>query len=47
MMCVCGDRWIVHMHYRAGSDCAFCRCPRFVRHWPWRRWIDFGMRAAT
>jgi hypothetical protein len=27
--CVCGDSCDAHRHYRAGSDCALCDCPRY------------------
>lgn len=29
--CVCGHPQDAHEHYRAGSDCALCDCPRFRR----------------
>jgi len=29
--CVCGHRQEAHEHYRPGSDCALCDCPRFRR----------------
>ena len=29
--CVCGHQHEAHEHYRPGSDCAFCDCPRFRR----------------
>jgi len=28
-VCRCGDRYESHRHYRAGSDCSFCRCERY------------------
>ncbi len=27
--CVCGHPETAHQHYRAGTDCALCTCPRF------------------
>ncbi|MFC0548836.1 hypothetical protein [Kutzneria chonburiensis] len=27
--CVCGHAAAAHEHYRPGSDCALCDCPRF------------------
>ncbi|GAB3216244.1 hypothetical protein GCM10027586_07480 [Kineococcus gypseus] len=27
--CTCGHAKDVHEHYRAGSDCALCECPRY------------------
>ena len=27
--CVCGHPQEAHEHYRPGSDCALCDCPRF------------------
>lgn len=27
--CSCGHEREAHGHYRAGSDCSLCRCPRF------------------
>jgi hypothetical protein len=27
--CVCGHQQAAHEHYRRGSDCALCDCPRF------------------
>lgn len=27
--CVCGHQQAAHEHYRPGSDCALCDCPRF------------------
>lgn len=29
--CVCGHAQEAHEHYRRGSDCALCDCPRFRR----------------
>ncbi|PZF54949.1 hypothetical protein DEJ23_13055 [Curtobacterium sp. MCSS17_008] len=29
--CVCGHQHEAHEHYRPGSDCALCDCPRFRR----------------
>lgn len=29
--CVCGHAQDAHEHYRPGSDCALCDCPRFRR----------------
>ncbi|WP_176491760.1 hypothetical protein [Curtobacterium sp. 'Ferrero'] len=29
--CVCGHPREAHEHYRRGSDCALCDCPRFRR----------------
>ncbi len=26
---VCGDPYSAHQHYRSGTDCAQCTCPRF------------------
>lgn len=30
-LCTCGHARQAHEHYRPGSDCAFCDCPRFSR----------------
>lgn len=30
-VCVCGHVQDAHEHYRPGSDCALCDCPRFRR----------------
>ncbi len=27
--CTCGHGKAAHEHYRAGSDCALCTCPRY------------------
>lgn len=27
--CVCGHPRAAHEHYRSGTDCALCDCPRF------------------
>lgn len=29
--CVCGHVQDAHEHYRPGSDCALCDCPRYRR----------------
>ena len=29
--CKCGDLRRAHEHYRPGSDCSLCPCPRFRR----------------
>jgi len=29
--CACGHPQEAHEHYRPGSDCALCDCPRFRR----------------
>lgn len=29
--CVCGHEQDAHEHYRPGTDCALCDCPRFRR----------------
>ncbi len=29
--CACGHQQEAHEHYRPGSDCALCDCPRFRR----------------
>jgi hypothetical protein len=29
--CACGHQREAHEHYRRGSDCALCDCPRFRR----------------
>ncbi len=29
--CVCGHVRDAHEHYRPGTDCALCDCPRFRR----------------
>ncbi|QQD75151.1 hypothetical protein I8920_09775 [Curtobacterium sp. YC1] len=29
--CVCGHVQDAHEHYRPGSDCALCDCPKFRR----------------
>ncbi|WP_432571941.1 hypothetical protein [Kineococcus sp. SYSU DK005] len=34
--CVCGHAALAHEHYRAGSDCSRCECPRFRSSSPWR-----------
>lgn len=26
---VCGDSYSAHQHYRSGTDCAQCPCPRY------------------
>ncbi|MDP4334492.1 hypothetical protein Q7F20_14015 [Curtobacterium sp. A7_M15] len=30
-VCVCGHVQDAHEHYRPGSDCALCDCPRYRR----------------
>ncbi|GAA3337471.1 hypothetical protein GCM10017714_04650 [Curtobacterium pusillum] len=30
-ICVCGHAQEAHEHYRRGSDCALCDCPKFRR----------------
>ena len=32
--CRCGHPRTAHQHYRAGSDCALCDCPKFVLRLP-------------
>ena len=27
-LCRCGHSRAEHLHYRSGSDCALCRCPK-------------------
>lgn len=34
--CVCGHSRESHEHYRSGTDCAICSCPKF--HPARRRW---------
>lgn len=29
--CVCGHAQDAHEHYRPGTDCALCDCPRYRR----------------
>lgn len=29
--CVCGHAQAAHEHYRPGSDCALCDCPKYRR----------------
>ncbi|WP_158306519.1 hypothetical protein [Rhodococcus opacus] len=29
--CRCGHPFAAHEHYRAGTSCAICDCPRFRR----------------
>ena len=29
--CVCGHEQAAHEHYRPGSDCALCDCPKYRR----------------
>ena len=29
--CSCGHRKSAHEHYRRGTDCSLCSCPRFSR----------------
>jgi hypothetical protein len=31
VVCVCGHEQVAHEHYRPGTDCALCDCPRFRR----------------
>lgn len=31
-VCACGHPETAHQHYRAGTDCALCNCPRFRSH---------------
>lgn len=31
--CRCGHDADAHEHYRPGSDCGWCDCPRFRRAW--------------
>lgn len=33
MSCRCGHDKDLHTHYRRGSDCAICPCPKFRRQW--------------
>jgi len=35
--CTCGHARDLHEHYRRGTDCALCSCPRFRRRRWWRR----------
>jgi hypothetical protein len=39
--CTCGHSKQAHQHYRPGTDCAMCSCPRYTgplsRLLPWRR----------
>jgi len=30
-ICTCGHSRAAHEHYRQGTDCALCDCPRFRR----------------
>lgn len=30
-LCTCGHPRAAHEHYRRGSDCALCSCPRYHR----------------
>lgn len=32
-LCRCGHQRDAHSHYRKGSDCALCPCPRFRIDW--------------
>lgn len=35
--CTCGHPHEAHEHYRRGSDCSVCLCPRFDAGSWWRR----------
>ena len=41
-LCRCGHTREAHSHYRKGSDCALCACPRFRIGW---RAVLFGRFA--
>ena len=32
-LCRCGHPQMAHLHYRKGTDCGLCGCPRFRRRW--------------
>jgi hypothetical protein len=36
-LCRCGHTAHAHQHYRAGSDCSLCDCPRWCR--PYFAWV--------
>ena len=42
--CVCGHDRQAHRHYRSGSDCALCSCPRWRRPLFW--WFRRGGAAS-
>jgi hypothetical protein len=35
--CHCGHGRDTHRHYRRGSDCALCACPRWAPERAWQR----------
>jgi hypothetical protein len=36
LLCGCGHERSAHRHYRGGSDCALCDCPRWSAASAWR-----------
>jgi hypothetical protein len=43
--CRCGHRQDTHQHYRRGSDCALCSCPRWHAERAWQR--RFSLLVTT
>lgn len=43
--CRCGHRHAAHLHYRSGTDCALCPCPRFRLRISWKGARDDSDRA--
>ena len=39
-LCACGHEEEAHRHYRVGTDCSLCECPRF------RSSAGLGVRLA-
>lgn len=44
--CRCGHPRTVHEHYRAGTECALCRCPAYHPR-GWAHWIAGAGVAAV
>lgn len=30
-LCTCGHEKAAHQHYRRGTDCALCTCPKYTK----------------
>ncbi len=38
-LCACGHGKKAHLHYRRGTECALCDCPRWSGRGPLRRFL--------
>jgi hypothetical protein len=44
-ICVCSHPGAVHQHYRHGTDCGLCDCPRYRQAYFWW-WVSLVVLVA-